>query len=180
MESETITRETIIYNGKSYHRYPESKRRQLRVYFWRHDKWKEPPFALHRQIWIDNFGEIPEGYVVHHKDENTLNNEICNLECMSRYQHNSNHMLKEERRKLSQETGRKQSERIKKELREWRINNPEKAHEVYSANGYAQAERATKSLKKWHDENPEKVKQLAIENGKRGSDARWGKNRKSI
>lgn len=82
-----MERETIEYRGKKYNRLPNSKRRQHRVYFWRHDKWKSSPFALHRQIYIYNFGEIPKGYVIHHKDENTLNNKPSNLVAMSKSEH---------------------------------------------------------------------------------------------
>lgn len=73
---------TIEYNGKKYHRYPNSKRRQLRVYYWRHDKWKQAPVALHRQIYIDNFGPIPDGYHIHHKDGDTENNSPENLQAL--------------------------------------------------------------------------------------------------
>ena len=73
---------TIEYNGKKYHRYPNSKRRQLRVYYWRHDKWKQPPVALHRQIYIDNFGEIPKGFHIHHIDGDTENNSPDNLQAL--------------------------------------------------------------------------------------------------
>lgn len=46
---------------------------------------------LHRVIWEDNYGEIPKGYVVHHKDEDKLNNDIENLELMSLKEHGSMH-----------------------------------------------------------------------------------------
>src|SRR3990167_6026162 len=101
-----MERETILYRGKKYHRYPKSKRRQLRVYFWRHDKWKEPPFALHRQIWIDNFGTIPKGNIIHHKDDNSLNNKIQNLVCITIKEHNKIHYT-EERRQFSSENAKR-------------------------------------------------------------------------
>lgn len=175
-----MERETIIYNGKKYHRYPESPRRQLRLYFWRHDKWKEPPFSLHRQIWIDNYGEIPEGHVIHHKDENTLNNSIDNLECLAKGKHMSNHMLTEERRAFSKENGKKQAERLVRQLKEWRENNPKKAHEVAIANGKREANRAGNVLKKWREEHPEEFDKMVRDNGRKSSIKRWGENRKSI
>ena len=79
--------ETIVYRGKKYNRSPNSTRRQHRVYFWRHDKWKEAPVALHRQIWIDQNGPIPAKYSIHHKDGDTLNNSIENLELLSPKDH---------------------------------------------------------------------------------------------
>lgn len=84
-----VEKVTIEYKGKKYHRYPNSKRRQLRVYYWRHDKWKQPPVSLHRQIYEDNFGPIPEGYCVHHKDGNPENNDPSNLTLLSHAEHMS-------------------------------------------------------------------------------------------
>lgn len=93
--------EIIVYRGKNYQRYPHSKRRQLRVYFWHHGKWKEAPIALHRQIWIDNFGEIKKGFIVHHKDGNTFNNALSNLELMTNEHHASQHATHEMRKQSS-------------------------------------------------------------------------------
>lgn len=42
---------------------------------------------VHRLEWIKHHGEIPEGFIVHHKDENKLNWEIENLELISRGDH---------------------------------------------------------------------------------------------
>ena len=71
--------EKIEYGGKEWRRYPESKRRTLRVYYQRHEKWKEPPVFLHRKIYEDNFGPIPEGFHIHHIDGNPDNNSPDNL-----------------------------------------------------------------------------------------------------
>ena len=46
---------------------------------------------IHRLEWIKHNGEIPKGYVVHHKDENKLNWNIENLELLSRSQHIRKH-----------------------------------------------------------------------------------------
>jgi len=42
---------------------------------------------LHRFIWEYYFGEIPTGYHIHHKDFNKDNNQIDNLECISKSKH---------------------------------------------------------------------------------------------
>lgn len=107
-----MNKETIVYGGKKYHRYPDSDRRQLRVYYWRHDKWKEPPFALHRQIWIDNNGSIPKGHVIHHIDGNPLDNEISNLEMILHSAHTRMHSQEPERRAALVKNGEKQTQRI--------------------------------------------------------------------
>lgn len=90
-----MERETIIYRGKKYNRLPNSPRRQARVYYWRHDSYQSP-FPLHRQIWIDNFGEIPKGFIIHHKDDNPLNNELSNLELMGKSEHSRMHCSRPE------------------------------------------------------------------------------------
>ncbi len=43
------------------------------------------PYAEY--IWIKNFGDIPKGFFVHHKDENTLNDEPENLQLVTRAEH---------------------------------------------------------------------------------------------
>ena len=116
----TKNRETIIYRGQKYHRYPEAKTRQHRVYYWKHDKNKKAPIALHRQIWIDNFGEIPKGFVIHHKSHNPLDNSIENLEKKSFSKHAKDHMSTPERKKLSSETAKKQGTRLYEAGAVWR------------------------------------------------------------
>lgn len=94
-----MERETIMYRGRKYHRYPQSKRRHLRVYYWRHTEYI--PKALHRQMYEDKCGEIPKGYVVHHKDGDPLNNSISNLEVMPRGRHQSEHCQTDKRKQQS-------------------------------------------------------------------------------
>jgi len=110
-----MERETIEYNGKKYNRYPNSKRRHLRVYYWRHSGWKESPKALHRDIWQEANGEIPKGYVIHHKDGNSLNNNIENLQIMSKGEHQSKHSSNEERKKDARKNLRKYAQPKAKE-----------------------------------------------------------------
>lgn len=83
--------ETVEWGGLVWRRYPESKRRSHRVYFQRHTKWKGTPLYLHREIWKSVHGEIPAGHEVHHRDENPLNNDISNLECLSTLEHRRRH-----------------------------------------------------------------------------------------
>lgn len=46
---------------------------------------------IHRAIYEAYYGEIPKGYIIHHKDGNKLNNSIENLECLTRAEHASLH-----------------------------------------------------------------------------------------
>lgn len=83
--------EVFTYNGRRYHRYPDSKHAHLRSYFQHTGKRRG---FLHRHIWEDVNGPIPEGYEIHHRDENTLNNDLQNLELVTRAWHRKFHMSK--------------------------------------------------------------------------------------
>lgn len=48
---------------------------------------KGRPDYLHRVVWEDVNGPIPEGFDVHHLDEDPENNEAYNLEALSRQDH---------------------------------------------------------------------------------------------
>lgn len=49
------------------------------------------PMRAHIYVWRKHNGEIPEGYDVHHKDEDTSNNDISNLELILHSKHMSLH-----------------------------------------------------------------------------------------
>lgn len=46
---------------------------------------------MHRYIWEQKNGAIPEGYVIHHINGNKLDNRIENLACISTKEHNLIH-----------------------------------------------------------------------------------------
>jgi hypothetical protein len=50
-------------------------------------------YPLHKAIWEYNYGKIedPDMYVVHHIDHNKLNNDISNLQLMTRREHSAHH-----------------------------------------------------------------------------------------
>jgi hypothetical protein len=47
----------------------------------------------HRWVWINHFGEIPEGMHIHHIDEDKSNNEIENLKLMTPSEHLKSHWI---------------------------------------------------------------------------------------
>lgn len=59
----------------------------------------------HRYIWEKHNGVIPVGMVIHHKDNNRGNNNIGNLEMMSKSEHRRYHMLH-----ISDDTRKKMSD----------------------------------------------------------------------
>ena len=73
----------IIYNGRSYVR-------SGRKYYYNSSTRK----YLHRVIWEEVNGEIPEGYQIHHIDNNPENNNIENLEMIKKGEHQKLHGAK--------------------------------------------------------------------------------------
>ncbi len=49
------------------------------------------PIHAHRWVWINHHGAIPKGMDIHHKDGDKSNNEIENLEMLSRSDHLKRH-----------------------------------------------------------------------------------------
>lgn len=79
--------ETQIVDGITFRRYPNSRHRHHRVYWQAHTGGRASVIYLHRYLWERANGPIPEGYHVHHVDENPLNNAVDNLECVSPAEH---------------------------------------------------------------------------------------------
>lgn len=77
----------IEYKGVVWTRYPESPRHNHRSYYYHHFGWKKSPRALHREIYTDFVGEIPEGYHIHHIDGDTENNDPSNLKALPPKEH---------------------------------------------------------------------------------------------
>ena len=87
---------------------------------------------LHRYIWTQHNGEIPEGYDIHHRNEDKTDNEISNLELIEHGEHARLHSTgrvtsEETKQKISKShIGMKVSEDTKCVLREVNLgeNNP--------------------------------------------------------
>ena len=94
-----MEREIIIYNGIKFTRYPNAKGRSERVYFTGRFKGKKT--RLHIFKYKNEVGEIPNGFVIHHKDGDSLNNAMQNLELIEKTQHIKLHMECETRKQQS-------------------------------------------------------------------------------
>ncbi len=70
---------------------------------------------LHRVVWMYHNGEIPKGFHVHHIDSDRSNNQIENLELISKNIHAKNHSLEPERVEYS----KKHIETIRVKAIEW-------------------------------------------------------------
>ena len=85
----TVTKESVVYNGYTYTRWPDSPNWADRVYYRRGGGCG----YLHRDIYRAHHGPIPEGMVVHHKDHNPLNNDPANLALAHLPEHTAYHSL---------------------------------------------------------------------------------------
>lgn len=85
-----MQRETVEFQGRAYYRYPDSKRRECRVYF-RTMGFGGRPRYLHRDVYEAAHGPIPAGHVVHHVDHDPLNNDPSNLAAVPMDEHSGEH-----------------------------------------------------------------------------------------
>ena len=46
---------------------------------------------VHRLVWEENYGKIPEGMVIHHINENKTDNRLSNLKLVSQKEHKRLH-----------------------------------------------------------------------------------------
>lgn len=76
---------------------------------------------LHRYLYEKYIGKIPDGYYVHHKDFNKLNNDISNLICVTPSEHSLIHKNRLGKNH-NKETKRKLSEKIKMQFANGRIH----------------------------------------------------------
>lgn len=105
------------FQGQIYKIWINSSNKSMRSYF-RCFKRKEGVDYLHRKKWESVNGEIPHGYDIHHIDGNTLNNEISNLELISKEDHKKAHIESIRKRGLENaENGL--LERIRPLTKEW-------------------------------------------------------------
>jgi hypothetical protein len=89
--------DVVEYKGIKFRRYPKSIHGTCRNYYTPNSAYRRQGVgALHREIWKDAHGPIPEGCEIHHKDGNPLNNDISNLECVTSEEHKAIHRIWEE------------------------------------------------------------------------------------
>lgn len=67
----------MIYNGEKY---------TLRNNGY-YGKTRGKRTLMHRDVWESHHGKIPQGWDIHHKDQNKMNNNIDNLECLTKSEH---------------------------------------------------------------------------------------------
>jgi hypothetical protein len=61
-------------------------------YYW-HKRANKTTVSLHRYVWEQHFGPIPDGFVVHHIDHDPANNTVENLELLDNREHARRHLI---------------------------------------------------------------------------------------
>lgn len=132
---------TIIFNG---HKYFKGRGGYYSLSYRVKKKHPELETRLHRAIWVFHNGPIPKGYHVHHKDHNTENNDISNLEVLSPSVHSIlHHSFGQSAKWWHSRKGRQVQRDAIKRAKEWHA----------SEEGY-----------KWHSEHQkETIKKIVIQ-----------------
>jgi hypothetical protein len=81
-------REVVEFDGRKYYRYPFARYRWQREYFICSSNGK----PLHEAVWEKANGPKPAGCEIHHKDGNSFNNALENLECLTKEEHLQRHV----------------------------------------------------------------------------------------
>ena len=106
-------------------------------YYQSYDK-RLPERLLHRYVWYDHHGEIPEGYVIHHKDGDWTNSDISNLELMGRSEHLRMHVRENLKKPCYKEKILKGLEKAQKAAAKWHGSEEgRKWHSKHSKEGWA-------------------------------------------
>ncbi|HNT86284.1 MAG TPA: HNH endonuclease signature motif containing protein [Candidatus Hydrogenedentes bacterium] len=137
-EDQGVRKEVVRFNGRNYRRYPDSPHVHLRRYFTRSGGF------LHRDIWEFHHGPIPKGHDIHHKNEDTSDNRIENLECHTRSRHFAEH--KRANPEWNRWEGRKQHlAAIRLKAAEWHASEEGRAwHREHAKDSLAAAREAVR------------------------------------
>ena len=76
-EMEVLDETHVKFNGQVFHRTKKG-------HFYR-------AVSLHEAVWRIYFGDIPAGYIIHHRNKNKADNRIENLQLMTEAEHRAWH-----------------------------------------------------------------------------------------
>src|SRR4051812_39527242 len=78
-------REFVLYRGRKFWLQTSGQ-------YFQDGRKNSPERLLHRRVWTDHFGAIPDGFEVHHKDGNWRNDDPANYELRAAGAHQREHM----------------------------------------------------------------------------------------
>lgn len=81
--------ETIVVDGITFYRYPESNRRADRLYYTARVAGKTK--RLHVYLWEKKHGPVPHGFHIHHENGDSSDNRDSNLVATRSTVHKSDH-----------------------------------------------------------------------------------------
>lgn len=86
-------KDIVTIDGFKFYRNPESKSHHGRTYYVPSKAGRAAcgHTSLHRYLWAKANGPIPDGFVIHHRDKNSSNNSLTNLECINTAAHGKIH-----------------------------------------------------------------------------------------
>lgn len=82
MSAQKRTTEVTFYRGRKFVRYPQSK--YPSAHYFRPSRNDGDRRALHQVVWEDANGPVPDGFELHHRDKNKVNNALENLQLVPR------------------------------------------------------------------------------------------------
>lgn len=137
-----MCKKQFVFNGETYERGEKS-----RYYFKKTTRNVERKNAkqLHRAVWEYYNGKIPEGHQIHHIDGDIDNNDISNLECISRKDHLSMHAQKNKENDEYVNKNRKQLAEASKRAALWHSSGEgKKWHSEHAKNSIQKTQRIEK------------------------------------
>lgn len=82
-----MPKDKIIYKNEPFYLMKNKK------YYNSGRKDKNVERLLHRRIWFEHYGKIPDNHHIHHKNGDWKDNRIENLECLHKKEHHRIHMI---------------------------------------------------------------------------------------
>lgn len=142
----TSVSESLFFNGVEFRRYPNAKNWSDQVYYrpGSSDTLRGVE-SLHREIWKSLHGPIPQGYHVHHKDTNPLNNAPENLVCIPSAAHQAHHGAAEKSDEFKQRR-RNVLDRVRDKASAWHRSDEGRAwHSEHGKETWKDREPCTKT-----------------------------------
>lgn len=124
----------VEYRGERF--YLQSSKR-----YYQSGRKNVPERLLHRRIWSDLHGPIPEGMTIHHKDGDWRNNDLSNLEALPVAEHCRAHMRERWSEEESREAFMRGLGQAREAAKQWHASEEGKAwHREHGRQSWGKAQ----------------------------------------